>query len=188
MPLPGLCLCSVWMLCHKALMPSTSPWWSAAAFAALHLQMLAVFLIRLCSKGWERLRWLNTFVVLPVLPGTMVLHNLQTTLVWLVKSKRTAILASWHFHFYRLFPRSLRYSSFTSHSTLFLWTRDNEMAQPNLILLHDWLLACQIRCWCVANRLGFQIWRHAHTSSLLICSVEAVVAVALAEYQALQNR
>ncbi len=41
--------------------------------------------IGLCSKWWARLRWYIKFVVLPlpVLAGTTVLHNLQTTLIWL---------------------------------------------------------------------------------------------------------
>ncbi len=61
--------------------------------------------------------------------------------------QKIAIQASWLFLFYLQFPCSLRHSFSAYEKESSRPARDNDMAQPNLILLHDWLLACHsLRC------------------------------------------
>ncbi len=60
--------------------------------------------------------------------------------------QKTAILANWLFLFYLQFPRSLRHSFSAYEKESSRPARDNDMAQPNMILLW-WLLACHcLRC------------------------------------------
>ncbi len=83
-----------------------------------YLLTFVVGWIRLCSKGWARLRWYIKFVVLPVLAGTTVLHNLQTTLVWL----RSDLYYPKNCHTGELtFPLLFTISSFAAALIFCLW-------------------------------------------------------------------
>ncbi len=83
-----------------------------------YLLTFVVGWIRLCSKGWARLRWYIKFVVLPVLAGTTVLHNLQTTLVWL----RSDLYYPKNCHTGELtFPLLFTISSFAAALVFCLW-------------------------------------------------------------------
>ncbi len=65
--------------------------------------------------------------------------------------QKTAILASWLFLFYLQFPRSLRHSFSAYEHESSRPARDNDMAQPNMILLHDWLVSVSL-----PTLLGYQ--------------------------------
>ncbi len=83
-----------------------------------YLLTFVVGWIRLCSKGWARLRWYIKFVVLPVLAGMTVLHNLQTTLVWL----RSDLYYPKNCHTGELtFPLLFTISSFAAALIFCLW-------------------------------------------------------------------
>ncbi len=78
-----------------------------------YLLTFVVGWIRLCSK-----RWYIKFVVLPVLAGTTVLHNLQTTLVWL----RSDLYYPKNCHTGELtFPLLFTISSFAAALVFCLW-------------------------------------------------------------------
>ncbi len=82
--------------------------------------------IRMCSKGWARLRWYIRFVVLA---GTTVLHNLQTTLVWL----RVRLIISKKLPYWRTDFSSFIYNFLARCGTHFLLMKRNPADQHETI-------------------------------------------------------
>ncbi len=129
-------------------MQSTSPWWSAAC-AVLQLQMLLVE-YGCAPKGergkggtsssWYYQSWRGR-------RSCIICRRHWSDYGQTYNIQKTAIMASRLFLFYLQFPRSLRHSFSAYEKESSRPARDNDMAQPNMIMLHDWLLACHsLRC------------------------------------------
>ncbi len=100
-----------------------------------YLLTFVVGWIRLCSKGWARLRWYIKFVVFPVVRrgrrSCIICRRHWSDYGQTYNIQKTAILASWLFLFYLQFPRSLRHSFSAYKKESSRPARDNDMAQPN---------------------------------------------------------